>query len=86
MQQNYCNTILKQKTSLDIPKTKRTKNRTRSPQSQCMDSTSSKYFFYYHPNLKIQWLLLDNNGAREQEWEQWENEKEREHEKNEAWA
>jgi len=84
MQQNYYNTILKQKTLLEIPNTKRTKNGTRSPQSQCMDSTSSKDFFYYHPNLKVQWLLLDKNGAREQEWEQWVNERAREHGQNEA--
>ena len=51
-----------------------------------MDNTSSKDFIYYNPNLKVQWLLLDKNGAREQEWEQWENEREREHEKNEARA
>ena len=84
MQQNYYNTILKQKTLLEIPNTKRTKNGTRSPQSQCMDSTFSKDFFYYYPNLKVQQLFLDKNGAREQEWEQWENEKTREYEQNEA--
>ena len=69
---------------LEISNTKRTNNGTRSPQSQCMDSTSSKDLFYYHPNLKVQWLILDKNGAREQEWEQWENERARDYEQNEA--